>query len=121
MARSAFHNDDPHRQASALQRDIERAEDFNPWRALDFGNKGSDTTIEAPERVRNVRWQARTRAPNDYEHRLAETLGALYAADIWELKDIVARLNAAKLRTPAGEAWTEANFEPEMTKLEASL
>lgn len=121
MKRSAFYNDDPHRDASALQREIAQAEEFNPWRALDFGDKGSDTTIETPERVQNVRWQMRSRAPTEYEHRLAETLGELYSAGVWELKDIVAGLNESGLRTPADEAWTEANFEPELTKLEASL
>ena len=38
MTPSAFHNDDPHKQATTLWREIATAEEFNPWRALDFGN-----------------------------------------------------------------------------------
>ena len=121
MTPSAFHNDDPHKQATTLRREIATAEEFNPWRALDFGNKGSETTIEASETARNVRWQMRTRVPTADEHKLAEALGQIFMAGTWELAGIVARLNELGLKTPQGTAWTAENFERAMTALEASL
>ena len=55
--------------------------------------------------------QAQRRAPSDYENRLGDALEAAFAAGTWELDALVARLNAAGVRTPDGGEWTTSNFE----------
>lgn len=62
-------------------------------------------------------WQFRTAAPTDYEDRLGDALEAAFAAGVHELPDLAAALNEAGLRTPDGEAWTEANFPAAMKRL----
>ena len=118
---NVFRTEDPHRRAVEMQREIHAAEEFNPWRSIDLGAKGSETTAELPGRTQNVRWQMRQRTPTAYEELLADCLGKIYTDGVWDLPGIVARLSAAGLKTPAGDPWTEDNFEAEITRLEASL
>jgi hypothetical protein len=55
--------------------------------------------------------QAQRRAPSDYENRLGDALEAAFAVGAWDLDALVARLNAAGIRTPDGGEWTTSNFE----------
>ena len=55
--------------------------------------------------------QARRRTPTDYENMLGDALEAAFAAGVWELDALVARLNADGIRTPDGREWTVENFQ----------
>ncbi|MDE0718090.1 MAG: hypothetical protein OXH64_09165, partial [Rhodospirillaceae bacterium] len=55
--------------------------------------------------------------PTGYEDRLSAALEAAFAAGIHDLPAVAAALNEAGLKTPDGEAWTEANFPAAMQRL----
>jgi hypothetical protein len=61
--------------------------------------------------------QARRTAPTDYENLLGNSIEAAFAAGVWDLPGLVARLNGDGLRTPSGEAWTEDNYRAVMAQL----
>ena len=61
--------------------------------------------------------QARRAPPTDDENALAASIEAAFAAGVWDLAGLVARLNADGLRTPAGEPWTEARYRDVMARL----
>jgi hypothetical protein len=63
-----------------------------------------------PEPYVNPR-QAQRQPPTDYENLLGDALEAAFAAGVWELDQLVARLNADGIRTPEGREWTTSNFE----------
>ena len=50
---------------------------------------------------------------------LADAVEAAFAAGIWDLPGLVARLNADGVRTPDGQEWTEARYAAEMQRLGA--
>ncbi len=62
-------------------------------------------------------WQFGKAAPSEYEDRLSGALEAAFAAGIHDLPALAAALNEAGLKTPDGEAWTEANFPAAMQQL----
>jgi|AP12_2_1047962.scaffolds.fasta_scaffold147243_2 Recombinase-like helix-turn-helix domain len=62
-------------------------------------------------------WQTRPAMPTEYEEMLASALEQIFAQRTYELPDIVAALNRDGIRTPGGEAWTEANFESTFREL----
>ena len=61
--------------------------------------------------------QAQRRPPTDYENRLGDALEAAFSEGVTELPALVARLNAAGMRTPHGDLWTEHNLEPTLRSL----
>lgn len=61
--------------------------------------------------------QAQRRAPTDFENLLGDALEAIFAAGIWDVEGVVARLNADGIRTPEGDRWTPARFESVMADL----
>ncbi len=63
--------------------------------------------------------QAQARPPTAYENLLADAIESAFAAGVWDLPGLVARLNADGIRTPDGQAWTEARYEAEMKRLGA--
>ena len=62
-------------------------------------------------------WQTRPAVPTQYEETLASTLEQIFAQRIYQLPEIVAALNREGIRTPGGEAWTEANFQSTFREL----
>ena len=61
--------------------------------------------------------QAQQRPPTEYENRLGDALEAAFADGAWELDALVARLNAAGVRTPEGGEWTLENFDTVLRRL----
>jgi hypothetical protein len=55
--------------------------------------------------------------PNEYDSTLADALEQIFAQRTYDLPEIVAALNREGVRTPAGEAWTEANFQTTLRAL----
>jgi hypothetical protein len=64
-----------------------------------------------------IQWQTRPAAPSEYERTLADALEQVFAQRIYDLPEIVAALNREGVRTPAGEAWTERNFQETLREL----
>ena len=62
-------------------------------------------------------WQTRPAAPSEYERTLADALEQIFAQRTYDLPEIVAALNREGVRTPAGEAWTERNFQDTLREL----
>jgi hypothetical protein len=94
------------------------ADGVNPWRAPDpTGNKGGEATLEQPGAAVNVVWQTRAAPPSAHERALADALRASFADDVHDLPGIVARLNAAGLKTISGATWTEAVLVAELARL----
>ena len=95
--------------------------DFNPnlaARRVPNDNKGGPASIELPDRVENIAWQTRPAPPTAAENALADALQKIFADEVYELAQIVTRLNAAGIAPPAGETrWSEANFRAELARL----
>ncbi len=64
-----------------------------------------------------IMWQTRPAAPSEYERTLADALEQIFSERVYELAEIVAALNREGVRTPAGEAWTERNFQDTLREL----
>ena len=64
-----------------------------------------------------IQWQTRPAVPSEYEQTLADTLEQIFWQKVYDLPGIVAALNRDGVRTPAGEAWTEANFQSTLREL----
>jgi hypothetical protein len=64
-----------------------------------------------------IQWQTRPATPNEYDATLADALEQIFAQKVYDLPGIVAALNREGVRTPAGEAWTEANFQSTLREL----
>ncbi len=62
-------------------------------------------------------WQTRPAAPTEYEEALASALEQIFTQRVYELPEIVAALNREGIRTPGGEAWSEANFQSTFREL----
>ena len=97
--------------------------DYNPL-LKGFLERKTDGTpargrIVAPDTSENIPWQTRPAPPTDYEDRLADALIACFEDGIDALPVLVARLNEMGIRTPDDQPWTEANFEPALTRLGA--
>lgn len=61
--------------------------------------------------------QARRSPPTEYENLLASAIESAFAAGVWDLPGVVARLNADGLRTPEGLSWTEDRYRAVMRRL----
>ena len=96
---------------------------YNPqlinWRSVQPVNEAGKGHIEHPEDTNNVVWQTRSAPPNDYEIQLCDTLETLFQSGVDELHEIIAGLNEAGIRAPAGGLWNEENFQAEMKRLGA--
>jgi hypothetical protein len=64
-----------------------------------------------------IQWQTRPGLPNEYDSTLADALEQIFAQRTYDLPQIVAALNREGVRTPAGDAWTEANFQSTLAAL----
>jgi hypothetical protein len=62
-------------------------------------------------------WQTRPAVPSEYEQTLADTLEQIFSQRTYELPEVVAALNREGIRTPAGEVWTERNFQQTFQQL----
>jgi len=62
-------------------------------------------------------WQTRPAMPTEYEEMLASALEQIFSQRTYELPEIVEALNRDGIRTPGGEAWTEANFQSTFREL----
>ena len=61
--------------------------------------------------------QARRHPPTDYENLLGDALEAAFAAGVWDLEGLVARLNQDCIRTPDGGQWTVESFKAVMAAM----
>jgi hypothetical protein len=93
--------------------------DFNPGLAQHAPtDKGGENTIENPNQVTNLTWQTRAAPPTAAENALADALQAIFAEEIYDLPQIVERLNRAHIKPPVGAAgWTEESFRAEFQRL----
>jgi len=81
-------------------------------------DKGSEASIEHPDKVENICWQTRPAVPTAAENALADALQAIFGDDIQDLPQIVDRLNRMGLAAPDGaRAWTEASLRAELRRL----
>lgn len=81
-------------------------------------DKGTEAGIEHPVRVENIAWQTRPAPPTAAENALADALQAIFADEIYDLPQIVERLNRLGLAPPPGaERWTEASLRTELRRL----
>jgi len=55
--------------------------------------------------------------PSAWENEFADALEAIFARGTQDLGDIVAALNATRLRTPDGQAWSEHAFRATLARL----
>jgi len=62
-------------------------------------------------------WQTRAAVPTEYEQTLADALEQIFSQKIYDLPEVVAALNREGILTPAGETWTERNFEQTFQQL----
>lgn len=97
------------------------SDDYNPLLAPTSGadaRKGSEATIEDPDRVANLRWQTRPAPLTVAEEALADALQTIFADEVYGLDGIVERLNRMKVSPPAGApAWSEESFRAEIRRL----
>ncbi|MBI3373669.1 MAG: hypothetical protein HY017_18245 [Betaproteobacteria bacterium] len=95
--------------------------DFNPY-LDDYRNArpnrvaGAGQIFATAERDLIV-WQTRPAAPGEYERTLADALEQIFSQRLYELAEIIAALNNEGVRTPAGETWTERNFQDSFREL----
>jgi hypothetical protein len=81
-------------------------------------DKGTEAGIERPDRVENVAWQTRAAPPTDAENALADALQAIFADEVYDLAQIVERLNRLGIAPTAGAGrWTEASLRAELGRL----
>jgi hypothetical protein len=95
--------------------------DFNPYldayRNLRRSQEAGAGHIYATAERDLIMWQTRPATPNEYERTLADALEQIFAQKIYELPEVVAALNREGVRTPAGEAWSERNFQDTLREL----
>ncbi len=95
--------------------------DFNPYleayRNARPNKVGGGGQIFAGADRDLIVWQTRPAVPSEYEQTLADALEQIFSQRIFDLAEVVAALNREGLRTPAGEAWTERNFEQTFQEL----
>jgi hypothetical protein len=63
--------------------------------------------------------QSRTREPTDWEKSLAGAIEAAFSKGHYELPDLIAALNASRVRLPEGGPWTAEAFTTLMHELGA--
>jgi len=62
-------------------------------------------------------WQTRAAVPSEYEQTLTDALEHIFSQKIYDLPGVVAALNHEGIHTPAGDTWTERNFEQTFQEL----
>jgi len=94
--------------------------DFNPHLEAYLdpkpGQGGTGHVFRSGERDL-IQWQTRPGLPSEYDATLADALEQIFAQRTYDLAEIVAALNREGVRTPAGEAWTEASFQSTLAVL----
>lgn len=63
--------------------------------------------------------QARTHEPTAWQQELANAIESIFAKGTHELDQVIAGLNASRVRPPGGGQWTEQNFTALMRELGA--
>ena len=63
--------------------------------------------------------QSRTHEPTTWQQDLANAIEGVFARGARELDDVVAGLNASRVRPPNGGDWTADNFTAAMRELGA--
>lgn len=63
--------------------------------------------------------QTRTQPPTAWQQELANAIEGIFSKGARELDEVVAGLNASRVRPPNGGDWTEANFTAVMKELGA--
>lgn len=92
---------------------------LKPWQPPAPNNVAGKGQIETPGQTRNIVWQTRAAPPTAYENALGDAFEQVFESGAQSLDEVVQGLNAAGLRTPAGQAWSAASFEAEMARLGA--
>ena len=91
--------------------------DHNPGLTPSRDDKGSEAGIEHPDRVENIAWQTRAAPPTVAENALADALQAIFAQEIYELPQVVERLNGLVPPPTGASRWTEAVLSAELARL----
>jgi len=63
--------------------------------------------------------QTRVGEPTAWQQELANAIESVFSKGARELDEVVAGLNASRVRFPSGERWTEENFTALMRELGA--
>lgn len=63
--------------------------------------------------------QTRDQPPTAWQQELANALEGVFMQGAYELDEVVAGLNASRVRPPKGGEWTPENFTAVMTELGA--
>ncbi len=63
--------------------------------------------------------QTRTHEPTAWQQELANAIESIFAKGTHQLDELIAGLNASRVRPPAGAKWTEQNFTEIMRELGA--
>jgi hypothetical protein len=63
--------------------------------------------------------QARTQSPTAWQQELANAIEGVFSKGARELDELVAGLNASRVRPPSGGEWTKENFTAVMQELGA--
>jgi hypothetical protein len=63
--------------------------------------------------------QTRTHEPTAWQQELANTIEAVFSKGAYALDELVAGLNASRVRPPNGGDWTTENFSAVMRELGA--
>lgn len=90
---------------------------YNPWLAEKQDQKGGLKYLEKYSPPELVPWQTRSHEPTNYEKELSLELMKIFSEEIYELPEIIERLNASKVNYPFGDKWNEFNFKSEVKRL----
>jgi hypothetical protein len=63
--------------------------------------------------------QSRTQEPTAWQQELANAIESIFTRGARELDELIAELNASRIRPPDGAKWTEQNFSALMRELGA--
>src|SRR5690349_19593108 len=92
---------------------------LRPWEAPSPSKRAGAGSIEIYDSISHVVWQTRAAVPSAYEDRLAYALMAAFDDGAQDLPGVVARLNAMRVHTADGSAWTESSLAVELKRLGA--
>lgn len=63
--------------------------------------------------------QTRSQEPTQWQQELANAIESIFTKGARELDELIAGLNASRVRAPDGAKWTEQNFTAVMRELGA--
>ena len=92
---------------------------LRPWEAPRPSKRAAAGSYETYDTITNLTWQTRATVPSAYEDKLADALMAAFDDGAADLAGVVARLNAMRVHTADGSAWTEAALAAELKRLGA--